>query len=173
MLTACAACGGAFMRHSSLIRHCSPKCGIKLLALKAKAERAERKDTKAKLDNLQPLSHWLKATEKVFNKFIRVRDAGQPCISCGRSSGCKVNAGHFLSVGSHPELRFDEANVHLQCEYCNGYKGGNAQAYRIKLIERIGQAEVDRLEGPNPAKKYTREQLAEMRAEYRQKAKEL
>jgi len=157
---------------------CSPECGAsiaqdRLAKKRAKEAKEDRKQTKVKLADLKPLSHWAGLTQDAFNAYIRARDAHLPCISCGRDNESKVNAGHFLSVGSHPELRFDESNVHKQCEYCNGYKGGNAVFYRAGLIQRIGLAEVERLEGPHEAKKYTREQLAEMRATYRQKAKEL
>lgn len=169
----CKVCAGPFFKKNSLHTICSPRCALKLPVINRKAERAERKATKQKLDNLQTLSHWHEVTQKVFNAYIRARDAHHGCISCGRDNGSKVNAGHFLSVGSHPELRYDEANVHKQCEYCNTHKSGNAVMYRAGLVERIGIKAVESLEGPHTPKKYTREQLADMRALYRAKLKEL
>jgi hypothetical protein len=41
--------------------------------------------------------------------------------------------------------------------------------YRVRLIQKIGHAEVDRLEGPNEAKHYSRDNLIEMAKEYRKK----
>lgn len=172
-------CKAQFTPSRSFEVWCSPSCGLEIAQDKKrkaaeKAALADRRETRAKLNALKPLSHWLALTQDdYFNPYIRARDADLPCISCGRDNGSKMNAGHYLSVGSHPELRFDEANVHKQCEYCNGHKAGNAVAYRIRLIERIGLAEVERLEGPHPAAKFTREQLAEMRAHYRALTKEL
>ena len=50
-----------------------------------------------------------------FHKYIRNRDAGQPCISC--DSFTTLQAGHFYSAGNNPSVRFNEDNVHGQCKY--------------------------------------------------------
>jgi hypothetical protein len=73
----------------------------------------------------------------VFNKFIRVRDKGLNCISCNKPCK-KENAGHYYSQGGHSNVRFDEDNVHLQCEACNTYLSGNLLNYQIGIKERIG-----------------------------------
>jgi hypothetical protein len=66
------------------------------------------REAKAKL---KTRSQWLKGAQIVFNRFIRLRDEGDSCISCGRNTGAKMNAGHYKSVGSTPALRFNEDNV--------------------------------------------------------------
>ena len=109
------------------------------------------------------------AAQKSFNAYIRFRDSNDSCISCNRSTGCKVNAGHYKSVGSSPELRFNELNVHLQCEHCNLFKSGNIENYRINLINKIGAESVEWLEGPHEPKKYTCEELKEIELKYKQK----
>ncbi|MGC0990106.1 recombination protein NinG [Pantoea agglomerans] len=43
----------------------------------------------------------------------------------------------------------------------------------VNLIKKIGQAAFDRLMGPHPVKKWTREELQELAAHYRQKTREL
>jgi hypothetical protein len=43
---------------------------------------------------------------------------------------------------------------------------GNLIPYRLELIARVGQAEVDRLEGPPSADKLTRDDLIAIRAKY-------
>lgn len=126
--------------------------------------KAARKAKREYYDNDR--SHQLKLTQATFNGWIRFRDAGEPCISCGRNTGAKVNAGHYLSVGSHPELRFNSLNVWLQCEHCNMFKSGNIGEYRPRLIDKIGLELVEWLEGPHEPKKYTCEQLKEIRAYY-------
>lgn len=73
---------------------------------------------------------WTREVQVEFNRFIRARDANQPCISCGRQSGAKRNAGHYRPVGACPELRFCEINCHVQCEHCNSYNSGNLSLYR-------------------------------------------
>lgn len=140
---------------------------------KAKEKTEARRKDREKLKSLKTRSEWLKDLQVVFNKYIRLRDAGLPCISCGRNSGAKMNAGHYLSVGAHPELRFDEANCHIQCEHCNSYKSGNQAQYRPRLIAKVGQAEVDRLEGPQQQLKLTIEEIQELIAKYKTKVKEL
>ncbi len=138
--------------------------------LKASKKAAKQKEVKAKqrkkdfYDNDR--SHQLKLTQTVFNRWIRFRDEGKSCISCGRDSGCKVNAGHYLSVGARPELRFNPLNNNLQCEACNVYKSGNVGEYKKGLINKIGLELVEWLEGKHEPKKYTCEQLREVRSYY-------
>ena len=79
-----------------------------------------------------------------FHKYIRKRDEGKPCISCG--SYTTLQAGHFYSAGNHPSVRFNEDNVHGQCLRCNFYLSGNLIPYRQNLIEKIGQEKFDKLE---------------------------
>ena len=114
-----------------------------------------------------------KAAQKAFNAYIRFRDSNCSCISCGRSSGAKVNAGHYKSVGSTPSLRFCELNCHLQCEHCNMFKSGNIENYRINLIDKIGLGNVEWLEGPHEPKKYTCEELKEIELKYKNLIKKM
>lgn len=140
---------------------------------KTKEKVEARKIDRQKLKSLKTRSECLKDAQVVFNRFIRLRDAGNPCISCGRNSGAKMNAGHYLSVGAHPELRFNEFNTNLQCEHCNSYKSGNQAEYRPKLIAKIGLAEVERLEGPQLPLKLTIPEIQELIKVYKAKCKEL
>jgi intein/homing endonuclease len=178
-LPRCKACRKEFQPHHNFgAVVCSPDCAINFaLAIRAKNERAASKlATKAKkdrLDKLKSRSDWLKEAQVVFNKFIRERDAGQPCISCGTSSGCKVNAGHFLSVGAAPHLRFNEQNVHLQCEKCNSYLSGNIAKYRPRLIAKIGLEAVEALESNNTPAKWSIDELKQIKVHYVAKLKEL
>ncbi len=138
-----------------------------------KAAKDERRQDRMKAIKLRTRSEWLRLTQGDFNAYIRERDQGKPCISCNKVVHLKRNAGHYLSTGSHPELRFNELNCHLQCERCNSYLSGNAAAYRLQLIKRIGIANVEYLEGPHEPKKYTIDELERLRAEYRSKLKAL
>ena len=60
-----------------------------------------------------------------------------------------------------------------QCVRCNRNLSGNAVEYRIRLVKRIGADNVDWLEGPHPARKYTVEEIKAIKAEYRAKTREL
>lgn len=139
----------------------------------AYAKREERKADREKRLQLMRLSDVAKLTEKAVNAYARKRDDGLPCISCGTTESWQWHAGHYLSVGSHPELRFNEDNINRQCFVCNSHKGGNQAQYRIGLIEKIGLERVEWLEGPHEAKKYTREELIEIKQRYSRMAREL
>ena len=136
-------------------------------------EKADRQRHRERKEALRPRAWYLKEAQKWFNKFIRLRDTGNPCISCGRSTGAKINAGHYRSVGSCPELRYEELNCHLQCEHCNSYKSGNIEHYRPALIKKIGQDKVDWIEGPHKPKKYTIDDLKEIIQAYKAKCRNL
>lgn len=170
-LAECTQCGKPFVRSRSTQKVCGLRCA-KLVPVRArKAKKAQEAATlKARKEAVKPRSKWLKEAQDEFNSWVRARDAGKGCISCGTHNG-KANAGHYLSRGARPELRFEPLNVHLQCERCNTYLHSNAIAYRIALIERIGLDKVEWLEGPHPPKKYTADDLRAIRDEYRAKLK--
>lgn len=119
-----------------------------------------------------------KAAVAAFNKFIRLRDRGLPCISCGKpsagSGAGRFDAGHYIPAGSCSALRFDEHNVNLQCAWnCNVHKSGNHVEYRKGLIKKYGQAEVARLEGPQPTVKRRAEDYLAIEKLYKEKCAEL
>lgn len=72
-----------------------------------------------------------------FNRYIRLRDAGRPCISC--DSPRFDHASHFFPVRGNPKLRFDEDNCHGGCSYCNTFQYGNQFEYGRRLPDRIGK----------------------------------
>ncbi|MAL97166.1 MAG: hypothetical protein CL583_01830 [Alteromonadaceae bacterium] len=153
---------------------------------KESREKRERKEQRERKQSIKRRSEWLSEAQAEFNKFIRARDADQPCICCGVwadeswKPGGTWDAGHYLSRGSHPELAFDEANCHKQLKSCNAGAGKYtkknftvSQQYRERLIQKIGEAEVLRLEGPHEPKKYTIDELKELKTYYRRLTREL
>ena len=174
----CRVCRTSFTPFLPMARVCSPFCAMSIASSdRVKKEKQalirDRKETKAKLEKLKNRAQWAKEAQSAFNEFIRLRDAALPCISCGRYHQGQYHAGHFLSVGARPELRFEESNVHKQCAPCNNHLAGNVVLYRKALLERIGSEAVDFLEGPHEPKKYTIDQLQAIKAEYAAKAKQL
>lgn len=167
----CKVCTRPFLRLNSMQTICGRHgCSVKLGGVLRKEE---RKATKARLADMKPLSHWFGLTQVAFNAYIRARDAHESCISCGRMHAGAHDAGHYLTTGARPELRFDEDNTNKQCVPCNQHLHGNTTMYRIGLIEKRGLQVVERLEGHHPPAKWTRDDLEAMRATYRAKAKEL
>lgn len=143
-------------------------------AKKAKmAGKSDRVETKRRKEAVKSRSEWAREAQAAFNAWIRKRDAGHPCISCQRHHEGQYHAGHYLSVGARPELRFEPLNVHLQCAPCNTHLSGNAVLFRKGLIAKHGLEVVEWLEGPHPAKKYTVEDLKQIKDTYRKKLAEL
>jgi hypothetical protein len=85
-----------------------------------------------------------------------------------------INASHFFSVGSSPNLRFNEDNVHNSCIRCNKDLHGNLIEYRLRLPFRIGFERLEALEqARNIPALYTVEDIKEITKLYREKTKEL
>ena len=176
----CKVCKTTFTPAYNLLRArvCSSECAISLgNSKKAKAAKVaaikERRETKDKLDQLKSKAQWAREAQAMFNSFIRLRDVDQACISCGRHHQGQYQAGHYLSVGASPELRYEELNVHKQCAPCNTYLSGNAVLFRKALLEKVGAEIVDWLEGPHEPKKYTIDDHKQTKATYTAKAKQL
>lgn len=167
----CRVCKEPFLRSMSTQVVCGHACASTWA--KDKREKLERADIRAKREAIKPRSQWLKEAQTAFNAYIRARDHGKACISCIRNHTGQWHAGHFMSIGAKPELRFCEWNVHKQCQPCNTHLHGNLVLYRLALVERYGAHLVTWLEGPHEPKKYTIEQLREIRDTYRAKTREL
>ena len=150
-------------------------CGIECARVEAVRvrEKAERiADRTARL-TLKTRRELLAEAQTAFNLWCRLRDEADPCISCGRHHQGQWHAGHYLSTGARPELRFNPDNVHKQCMPCNTHLHGNLVLYRLALIEKIGLERVEWLEGPHEPTKYSADELKAIKAEYSRKAKEL
>lgn len=170
-LKKCKACQQKYTPVRPLQEVCSLNCALNYN--KEKIRKQVKRDIQIAKKALKTRSEHLKDTQAVFNRFIRLRDAGKPCISCNKPMLKKINAGHYLSVGAHPELRFNELNNNSQCEHCNSFLSGNIARYRINLISKIGLEQVEELEGYHKPVKYTIDEILAIKAEYRLKIKEL
>jgi hypothetical protein len=107
-----------------------------------KTEKPKTKKPKTKKEVSLP--KLLETTQTKVNEFIRNRDAGCKCISCGSH---KANqAGHYFAVKRSSVLRFHPVNINLQCAYCNLFLHGNEAFYRIGLVEKWGEDAVRELE---------------------------
>ena len=171
----CKVCKADYVPQKMGQRVCSPECALSLaVSQRGKAEKVARvKERKADKEKLKTRSNWMREAQAAFNLFIRLRDADEPCISCGRHHTGQYHAGHFLSVGARPELRFEERNVHKQCSACNNHLAGNIVLYRKALFSKIEAGGVDWLEGPHEPKKYTIDDLKQIKVTYTAKVKEL
>lgn len=172
-------CRQSFQPRNSMQAVCSPRCGLALAAVErkrkeAKLAREDRRNTRERKEKLKTRADYAEDAQKAFNAWIRERDAGQPCISCGTTADVQFCAGHYRTVGACPELRYEPLNVHRQCnKNCNLEKSGNIVEYRIRLVQKIGADKVAWLEGPHEPKHYTVDDLKAITKEYRAKVRAL
>lgn len=177
----CKVCRCEYVKARPLQKVCGLECAKAAAAKVAEAKKAkeaaqDRRQTREKLDAMRRKPELVQKAQAAFNWFIRARDAGKPCISCGRALSAEPNshdAGHYRSVGSAPHMRFVEDNCHAQCRHCNNHLGGNHVAYRAGLIQRIGLRAVELIEADQTLRKYTREGLIELARHYRSEARKM
>ena len=175
----CRVCREAYTPRKELQVVCSPNCA--LLHAKQKRERErkaldkiERKAIREAKERVKPRSEYMKEAQSAFNSWVRERDAGLPCISCGTTADVQYAAGHYRTTQAAPELRFEPLNVHRQCNRnCNMGKSGNLIEYRIGLVARIGAEKVAWLEGPHEPKHYSIDDLKQIKAQYKAMTHEL
>lgn len=163
----CIVCPQFFPPRSDTARVCSPKCAQKLVRADKKARADDRRATRLALLALKPRAKWLREAQAAFNAWVVMRDAGLPCVSCGRHHKGKIDAGHYIAAGEREALAMDPANAWAQCHPCNTRLSGNLIRYRIELLRRVGPAEVARLESCTEKKAHTIDELREIRDRYR------
>ena len=140
---------------------------------KAKVWKVKKQKMKNDLETIQEL---IKATQIIFNKYIRLRDKGQNCISCQKKlKEGNVDAGHMWSAGGHSNLRFNEFNVNAQCSRpCNKDKAGDINNYRLGFVERYGIEKLNEIDSlAKIERKFSKEELKELMQKYKLKCKEL
>lgn len=180
---ACKECGKqyqAWSGQSSLNRFCSPLCaamwgGRKRDEARLKHKRKERAQAR---ESLKTRNDWVKEAQVAFNAYIRERDYGKPCISCGISppeittlTRQSFDAGHYRSRGAAPHLRFDLRNCHSQCKKCNRDLSGNVVEMRKGVALRIGVDRLKALEEDNAIRKYRIEDLKRIKRIFTKRAK--
>lgn len=173
----CKQCRQPFTPSPPGAKVCGTDCAEKhALALKA---RAERKADKVRKDALKRRADWVAEAQVAFNAWVRYRDRDQPCICCGKVfadgslPGGTWDAGHYLSRGHAPHLRFDERNVHRQVKGHNRPGGTTRESFRRGMEARIGIEALLALESDDAPRKHTIDELKAIKATYQQKLKQL
>lgn len=181
-LRKCAVCRTEFPPRSMTHKACGFECATELAlrvrqAQERKAARADRAETKRKLDSLKTRSAHMKAAQVSFNRYVRLRAIrwGHACISSGApldSSGVGggFDCGHYRSVGSAPHLRFNLNNAWGQSKQDNRYGAGAAFEYRRGLIALRGIDVVEALEADNRVRKFDIDYLKRIKAIFDKKA---
>lgn len=195
----CLYCKDYFLRDSGIIcnlgffhsKECQREYGMrntKKLIEKSRKTREDKTDAyfKAKKDDfvLNDLPKQHKLTQKAFNrlrvlqelKWFKDRSTEPYCISCGKTN-MDWCCGHFKTVGSQGNLRYDVINTYLQCNrYCNKALSGNIEGnkdtrgYKQGLLIRFGKEESERIitycETNTQVKKWIGSEIKEMRLSF-------
>lgn len=176
----CRSCRKSFAPSASWIKWCSDECRdvvVKKLADEQRMKREKKsKEVLSKMKEKQKdRSYYIAKLQEHFNRFIRLRDAKEPCISCGTTNNVSWSAGHYFTVGSYPNLRFNEDNVNKQCWFnCNKNKSGNIAEYTPNLIKKIGLERFEALVSiKNDPMKLTIPELKEKIEHYKAECKRL
>jgi len=180
-------CRKQFMPDKPFVVWCSEDCGaeiaqVKLAKAKAaqsaaakRAKKAERAQDREKRESLKKLSDYKKEAQAAWNSYVRARDYGKPCISCGATPkeafGGTMDCSHYRSRGAAPHLAFHLHNAAAACVKCNRYLGGNVVALRAGLVERIGEEKVLAIEANNQVRKFSKEYLIRIKSIFTKKAR--
>lgn len=121
----------------------------KALAQQKARQKVEKAMDRKRKEALKTWADWHADAQKAVNAMVRARDAGEPCISCGKPWQPDFQAGHYRSRGAAKNLALDERNIHGQCIQCNLHKHGNGIDFRLGLIGRYGVAYVEAIESDN------------------------
>jgi hypothetical protein len=169
----CRVCRHDFMPVRPMQIVCGLTCARRLPIVTRKAEKAA---DKARRVALRTTKDWMEIAQTAFNAWVRERDRDAGCIDCGQlfepnKRGGSMDAGHFLSRGSAPHLRFDERNVFGQRKNCNRPGGATRADFRAGVVARIGLAAVEALEADQSVKQYRADDLKAITADYRARLK--
>ncbi len=136
-------------------------------------ERQHKQETKTRKDRIKTKTEWLTEAQAAVNAYVRIRDRGKPCVSCGKPDNGthQRHASHYRSVGACSSLRFNLKNVYASCQQCNTSKSGNLLEYRIRLKARYGESLVEWLESQNEAKRFEIEYLKRLKALFNKKTR--
>ena len=191
----CTGCKQRFPRETMQKHPCGNFCGFDCVLEYAKnrqnslQKQKNRKDKQRYKAENKTLKTLVKEAQVPFNKYVRLRDFWEPCISCQKSRetvesehgykpGGAWDAGHFKTRAAKPQLRFNLWNVHKQCKKCNSKnvrltaKGQTVDSnYEFNLVEKIGQEKVDYLKNNNDQSNFDREYLLRLKKIFNKKAR--
>jgi len=145
---------------------------------KAQSPRLQLEQLTKEKKERSTLSYLLVNIRNLCHEYIRLRDKGLPCISCGSLWKDDFQAGHFYKAELYSTMRFNEHNVNGQCRSCNLFKSGNESQYRVGILNRYGKEFLSDLDIIAQTEKQTNfkwdiESLKEIRTYYKAKLKEI
>lgn len=109
---------------------------------KKQSERNIKAENRKKKEEIRTKSYFEKKLQDEVNAIVRLIDTEKGCISCTHGWGGRItrqfHAGHRISVGSNPTLRYHFANIFKQCSICNNYLSSNEREYDKGILKHYG-----------------------------------
>lgn len=136
------------------------KLSAKKEAQRKKEQRArakvERAMTKKRKEALRTFPQLEEDCRTIVQAIARIRDRDDGCISCDLPASWdgQWHGSHFRAHGSASAVQFHLWNIHKACWICNKLYSGRIDAYRPKLVAKIGQDRVDWLMSQNQTMKH-------------------
>lgn len=188
----CKQCGSTFHTRMSCPELAGERLERKRLkdATKSKTPITKPKKSLKRKSKSSPLKIAKDKAWESFAYYIRIRDSLATtgtishcvCITCKErgidepKDFSHIQAGHAVG-GRGNAVLFHEEIVNGQCDYCNNPRmglGGDYGNYAIALIKRYGLEHVTYLQSlKRETKKYTVQELVEIKELYEEKTKEL
>ena len=122
----------------------------------------------------------IKALDKVFSMYIRLRDSKEFDFTAFRCCACRqikpfsmADAGHFVNR-RFMSVRWNETNVNAECSACNRYEESNSSGYSLFMLKKYGKNHIEYLDGlkRTPAK-FIDSELKLIELDYKKKIKVL
>ena len=169
----CKACRELFQPARPMQSACGVGCAVRLSGVArekagAKAAAADKRETRAKLENLRSISHLKADCRKIIQKIARIRDRNDGCISChmGPNYDGQWHGSHYRAHGGCSSLQMHLWNVHKACAQCNLFKGGNKEGFILGLLAKpgYGRERLEWLDCQPKSKKFARDYLLRFKA---------
>ena len=155
----CKACSKPFEPTRPFQVVCCPDCSFewsKQSKGKQSAAKVVRAATQERKAAIKTRAKWLSECQAIANRYARIRDFKDGCISCNRPSTWdgQWHGSHYRSVGAASAVRFNLWNIHKSCSICNHHLSGNIAEYKPRLIAKIGAEKVEWIESQNQVVRY-------------------
>jgi len=138
-------------------------------------KKREARVHKEKLEAIKPLKDWESEAQQWVNKYVRLRDRNDGCISCNKpaSWGGQWHASHYRTTKAASCVRFNLWNIHKACSQCNNHLSGNIGEYTPRIIEKIGIEKFEYIKSQNHTIRYTVEYLKRIKGIFKKKCAKL
>lgn len=123
------------------------------------------------------ISSLKRKADLIFGEYIRLRDNGLPCISCGEPKEY-LQCGHFYAKQGYDGLRYDVFNSNGECAGCNCFDESHLIGYADNLLIKIGKVEYELLkmragDYKQHGHKWTRSEMEDVISTFKGKIKEI